>query len=521
MSSENKSPLNKDNEHTIDEELESNLLKVNVKQTLLIGLGFMSAMIAWTFYNFKIPIVLNGITGSTPGTWNRIGLLGTEPVMEIVGGALMTLDNIVAILLQPYFGRLSDRLESRFGRRSPFVIIGLPTAVFCLFLLPFLSIIGLFIGVIAVFNLAMAFYRPPVMSILPDKTPPQILSSANSYISLMGGVGFVIGMLVPFIVDLIPGTTPLETGDILTQNFFWQDFWGFALAGGYMLVCLIVFLWKVKEVPTGKKFFHLADHPIQVDVYTQTVIPYSESEKLEIREKPGFFDEWREIVQDKDKSAFWVLLSVFSYLFGFNAIEYSFGRFATSFLQISEGTASILLAIMPVMLIVFAIPAGSLATKYGRLKIMKIGLYIMGGCSIGLIILLALIKPIVLVREITMVDLIPLIIFLSIAGIGYGFTHINALPVVWQLAPEKKIGAYTGVYYMISALGAILSPLVMSSIYALIRTLGGDQWLALFPYFLAGLIVGYIFLSKVKRGDAEALTQEELARIRARFVGEV
>jgi MFS family permease len=510
MSSTNKST---------EKDIEEKVYKVDVKQTLLIGFGFLSAMIAWSFYNFKIPIILNGITGKNPGEWTRIGLLGTDPIMEIVGGLIMVLDNIVAIILQPYFGRLSDRLESKYGRRSPFLMLGLPIAAFCIFILPFMSIIGVFIGVILVFNLAMAFYRAPIITLLPDKTPPQTLSTANSFISLMGGLGFVLGFLIPFIVGLIPGTVPVVTGSFSTQVYFWQDFWGFFIAGGLMVFCLVMFLWKVKEVPTGDKFFHIAKRPIKFDVYTQTVIPYKEGEEEEeVVKKPGFFDEWREILRNEDKSAFWVLLGIFCYFFGFNALEYSFGRFATSFLQISEGTASLLIAIMPVMLIVFAILAGTLATKYGRLLIMRLGLVIMAIGIVGIIIFIGALKPVIDSRPLTMVDLIPLIVLLSLGGIGYGFSTINALPVVWQLSPRDKIGAYTGVYYMVSALGAIISPLAMGTIFFLVRSAGGDQWLALFPYFLVAVIIGLIFLLKVKHGDAEPLTDEELARLRSAYL---
>ena len=239
-----------------------NLMKLDIKKTILMGFGFMSAMIAWTFYNFKIPIILNGIMGAEEGSWARVGLLGTEPYMEVVGGFLMTLDNILAILLQPYFGALSDRMESKYGRRTPFFLIGLPIAVFCLFIMPFSGIIGLFIGVILVFNLAMAFYRPPVMSVMPDKTPPQVLSSANSFIAGMGGIGFVFGMLIPAIVGLIPGAKPTVTGDLATQDYFWQDFWGFFLTGLFMLVCLVVFITNVKEIPPGDNFLHNGNRPI-------------------------------------------------------------------------------------------------------------------------------------------------------------------------------------------------------------------------------------------------------------------
>ena len=500
-----------------DSEIEKKIMKVDVKQTILIGFGFLTAMLAWTFYNFKIPIILNGISGLTSGTWNRVGRLGTEPIMEVVGGAIMVLDNIIAIIIQPYFGKLSDRLESKYGRRSPFIIIGLPTAVFCLVILPFMPLIGTFIAVILVFNLAMAFYRAPIMSLLPDKTPPQALSTANSYVSLMGGLGFVLGMVVPIIVGFIPGADPLMTGNYETQNFFWQDFWGFILVGIIMFLCLVIFLWKVKETPTGDKFFRISKRQIKFDVYTQKIIPYEEGEAAKAEEGSKFFEEWKEIFGDEDKSALWVLIAVFFYLFGFNAIEFSFGRFATSYLQVTEGMASLILALMPVMLIVFAILAGSLATKYGRLKIMKIGLMIMASCTVVIIIMLISLRQLVFVRPLTIIDLLPLIIPLSIAGIGYGFTHINALPVVWQLAPKDKLGAYTGVYYMVSQLGEILSPLFIGIVYFIIRAFGGDQWVALFPYFLIGVIIGFLCLLKVKKGDAEPLTDEDLARLRAQF----
>ncbi len=486
--------------------------KVNIKQTIYIGFGFFSTMVAWTFYNFQIPIIL---IGTEP---NRIGLLGMDPIMELVGGILMTLDNIIAVLLQPWFGSLSDRLESRFGRRSPFVFIGLPIAVFCLFILPFMPVIGLFIAVIVVFNLAMSFYRTPVMSLMPDKTPPAVRSSTNSYISLMGGLGFVLGMLVPYLVSLIPGTTsvPAVGNDITTQNYFMEDLWGFMLTGSFMLVCLIIFVWKVRETPTGKGFFHVRKDPIVVDVYTQQIVPRSEVSVQNITKKTGFFDSWRDIIYDEDRSALFVLLSIFAYLFGFNALEYSFSIFAIGYLGLPKSFSSLLLAIMPAMLIIFAIPAGHLAEKHSRRKIMKIGLLLQAAMVVGLIIVFPFLRIIVEHGvDLTILDLIPAIILLSIAGLGYGLTHINALPVVWQLAPKQKIGVYTGVYYMISALGAILSPIVMGSINAIIESLGGLKYLALFPYFLVCLIIGALLLMKVKRGDVELLTKEELAKLRA------
>jgi MFS family permease len=489
--------------------------KVDVKQTIFIGLGFMSAMIAWSFYNFKIPIILNGIQSDT-GDWVRIGVLGTAPIMEIVGGVLMVLDNVIAVLLQPLFGSMSDRLESKFGRRTPFFIIGVPTAVVALVLLPFLPSIFLFIGVILVFNLAMSFYRPPIMSLMPDKTPADRRSTANAFISLMGGIGTIVGVLVAKMVEMIPGTDPVITGDFATQDFHLQDFWGFALTGALMIGCLVLFLLKVRETPTGTGFFRLGKEPIVIDIITQQRVPASSfgEKKEDVRVSTTFKEIWR----DPDRSTFWILITLFCYLFGFNALEYSFGRFAVSYFSISEGTAGLLFAIIPGTLILSAVWVGRLGEQIGRLKTMKIGMLVVIGCVLIILIFIPLAKSGTFGSG--LIGLWPIILFLGIAGVGWGMINIQCLPVVWQLAPKTKIGVYTGVYYMFSALAAILSPPIMGSIFALIRTLGGNQWDALFPFFLVCVIGAFLSIQRVKRGDATPLTKEELVQLRNQFSGD-
>ena len=482
----------------------------SIGKVLIIGLGFMSAMISWSFYNFKIPIILNGITEGV-GVWRRVGVLGTEPWVEIIGGIIMVLDNIVAILIQPYFGKLSDRLQSKYGRRSPFFMIGVPTAVLCMILMPFVPLLGL-IGIIFIFNIAMAFYRTPVMSIMPDYVPANRRSTANSFIALMGGLGTVVGFIIPKLVELIPGTAPVETGVFETQNFFWQDFWGFFITGAFMLICLVIFLIGFREVKTGDSFWKLSEYPIVVDYKTN-----SYAIKTDVVEKQeSVLGELKSITKAEEKSALFVFVAIFLYAGCFNALEFSFGRFAVSYLGISEGMAGVLLAIIPVCVILSAYAAGSSGERNGRLKSMKVGLQTMIICVIIVIILLVPLGIKAQESQIQIIDLIPLIIVLSIAGIGYGYANINALPVVWQLAPEDRIGVYTGIYYMFTAGAAIVNPILMSSIYSLLRFLSIDQWISLFPYMLTMLILSRIVIAKAKRGDAE-LPKDKIEELKTRF----
>ena len=84
-------------------------MKLDYKKTFILGLGFFSASIIWPIYNNYVPIML-----------------------ETFIGAIMTIDNIFAVVFQPFFGALSDRTNTRFGRRMPFLLIGVPlAAIFC------------------------------------------------------------------------------------------------------------------------------------------------------------------------------------------------------------------------------------------------------------------------------------------------------------------------------------------------------------------------------------------------------
>ena len=83
--------------------------KLNTKRTFLIGFGFFTAMVAWSYFNFRLPLLLT--MEPNPLVPADIMFLGTFGQNSIVG-AIMTLDNIIAILLQPYFGALSDRAKT-------------------------------------------------------------------------------------------------------------------------------------------------------------------------------------------------------------------------------------------------------------------------------------------------------------------------------------------------------------------------------------------------------------------------
>ncbi len=94
-------------------------MKLNYKRTIYVGFAFFLICAFWQAYDNTIPLILT----------NKFGLSQT------VSGAIMALDNILAIFMLPIFGAISDKSKSPKGRRTPFILIGTIVAVIAFVLL--------------------------------------------------------------------------------------------------------------------------------------------------------------------------------------------------------------------------------------------------------------------------------------------------------------------------------------------------------------------------------------------------
>ena len=139
-------------------------MKLDHRRTILVGLAFLSICAFWQMYDSVIPKILTE----------------TFRLNETISGAIMALDNILALFLLPLFGALSDRTSTKIGRRMPF-ILGTACAAVLMNLLPVLDnryaaapSTGKLVGFAAVLGLllvAMGTYRSPAVALMPDVTP--------------------------------------------------------------------------------------------------------------------------------------------------------------------------------------------------------------------------------------------------------------------------------------------------------------------------------------------------------------
>ena len=88
-------------------------MKLNYKRTILVGFAFFLISAFWQAYDAIVPLILT----------NHFGLPQTA------SGVVMSVDNVLAVFMLPIFGALSDKVCTKFGKRTPFIVVGTVAAV--------------------------------------------------------------------------------------------------------------------------------------------------------------------------------------------------------------------------------------------------------------------------------------------------------------------------------------------------------------------------------------------------------
>jgi len=423
--------------------------KFRAGQTLTIGLAFFASEISWALYNAQIPL-----------------LLGTYLTSFFIIGLLMALDNMIGVIIQPIMGAISDNTRTKFGRRMPYLIIGIPLGALFFSLIPTQTSLLTLIFFMFLFGTSMGFYRAQAVSIMPDFVRPENRSKGNAIINLMGGFGVAIGYGMSILLNVL-GLQML-----------------FLIISIIMVIALIVLLWRIKEK----------------DSYSYQLIlemEAKEGEKIK-KEKttPGLIESIKDIASEEDKSTLFILLAIFCWFIGYQGIVALISIYGVQVLGYTEGLAGFLPFIVTVPLLLTIYPLSYLPGKIGRRTTIKIGVIIW-------IVMLVIAFPMGLAQAPLAIIAIPL----AFLGIGWAMINTNSIVIVWELAPtEKKIGTYTGLYYFFSYMAAILGPMIVGGLTDLL----GISFLLLNGAIF--FVLAFIMMLFVKRGEVELTPEEKLAR---------
>ena len=421
-------------------------MRLNYGKTFLLGFGFFGVSVIWGVYNAFVPVFLANKFHFAPA----------------LIGFFMTLDNIAALLIQPPVGAWSDRLRTPIGRRMPFILIGAPVGALAFGLIPLAAVPALFVACTSTLMLSMAFWRTPVIALMPDITPSHFRSQANGIINFMGGLGAIISF---------------AGGGMLYKMNPSFPFW---MGSGLVILASLMVLIFIRE---PKTYEQPGETP------------------------PNMFQSLAEVIRDPDKSALRLLLAIFFWFLGYTAIEAFFTLYATNRFGMNPGDAASLLSQLSLIFVLFALPSGYIGSAIGRRTTIVTGIVGMSAVLVAIYLL----PPATLMIPITRLPLlgsVPVLgLLLMAAGAAWALININSLPMVVDMTEPARIGTYTGLYYLFSTLSAIAGP----NVNGLIIQLNGNNYNAIMivaPVFMA---VALGMMAGVHRGEAAVPVKPALA----------
>ena len=436
-------------------------MKLNNKRTILVGLAFLSICAFWQMYDNVIPLILRK----------------TFELNETLVGTIMAADNVLALFLLPIFGQISDRTDTRIGKRMPFIIGGTFAAIILLNILPILDNsyaaaasagkIVVFVILLGILLVAMGTYRSPAVALMPDVTPKPLRSKANAIINLMGALGGAFILLASKL--LYPQSKVEGLAHVNYQPLF-------IIVAAIMLIAVIALKLTIDEPKLVRENKELEEkHPewnlAEDDGSGKEILP------PEVKKSMGF-----------------LLASIALWFIGYNGVTTWWTNYVDQVMGQGLGGAATCLMVATVGAIVSYIPIGIIASKIGRKKTIRIGIVLLAACfALGYVLT-------------TTSDHITIIMFIVFALVGFAWAaiNVNSLPMVVEMCKGSDIGKFTGYYYTASMAAQVVTPIVAGT---LMRSI---SYKVLFPYAAIFVALSFVTMSFVKHGDAKAVAKKGL-----------
>ncbi len=368
--------------------------------TFLVALAVFAQESTWNFYESQVP-----------------PLLKEHLTSAALVGLLMGMDNLLGIFIQPWIGNRSDRTRTSWGRRIPYLVVGMPIAAALFVVIPHTAAsLPLLVLIMFSYALVANTFKPIAEALVPDFIPPGRRSRANAAVKIASSLTAIVAALLSiFLVDDHPNVA-------------------FAVPAIIMLVSVLVLAATVRDS--------------QSDAY-RAAVAESQEAKAADRKDPRVRDTFLEILKDTDRSRLLILFAILLFGGAWAASRSLMTPYGMEALDMSRGAAGGLTLPSGIAFIVAAYPAAVLAERYGRLRVMAAGMSVFAAAMVlG-----------TLVRTPTGVA-----VALCLAAAGATCFLVNAVVVLWNLAPSARVfGTYAGLYTVGWASGGFLGPALVGA----------------------------------------------------------
>ena len=501
-------------------------MKLNYKRIILVGFAFFLIQAFWQAYDNTIPMILT----------NKFGM------SQAWSGAIMALDNVLALFMLPLFGAISDKHHSKWGRRMPFIVVGTLIAAVMLIALSFVDNAQLhhISDVAAIddpaaletiydreadetlltpggqkFVLSRQFTKEEFTQIrsqitvdgaavtnpdytnyvMPARQACAWDATAKSPVTLVFFIALLLVILVSMAVfrspavALMPDVTlkPLRSKANAVINLMGS-------AGGILVLVLgMVFATSaVRNSLMSYIGYFAVIAAIMLAALVVFMLTVRENEwAAEMQQQSvelGLEDEEeaatgeRKLSVDEVKSLIFLLLSIVLWFFGYNAVTSKYSVYASNILHKDY---NLTLIIAQAAAIISYLPVGFIASKVGRKKTILAGV-VMLTAAFTTASFMSAESPTMLMNA-----------MFALAGIAWATINVNSFPMVVEMCSGGNVGKYTGFYYTASMAAQVATPMLSG---LLMDRMGMH---VLFPYAAVFTALAFVTMLFVRHGDSK------------------
>ena len=501
-------------------------MKLNYKRIILVGFAFFLIQAFWQAYDNTIPMILT----------NKFGM------SQAWSGAIMALDNVLALFMLPLFGAISDKHHSKWGRRTPFIVVGTLIAAVMLIALSFVDNAQLhhISDVAAIddpaaletiydreadetlltpggqkFVLSRQFTKEEFTQIrsqitvdgaavtnpdytnyvMPARQACAWDATAKSPVTLVFFIALLLVILVSMAVfrspavALMPDVTlkPLRSKANAVINLMGS-------AGGSLVLVLgMVFATSaVRNSLMNYIGYFAVIAAIMLAALVVFMLTVRENEwaaemqqqsvELGLEDKEEAATGERKLSVDEVRSLIFLLLSIVLWFFGYNAVTSKYSVYASNILHKDY---NLTLIIAQAAAIISYLPVGFIASRVGRKKTILAGV-IMLTAAFTTASFMSAESPTMLMNA-----------MFALAGIAWATINVNSFPMVVEMCSGGNVGKYTGFYYTASMAAQVATPMLSG---LLMDRMGMH---VLFPYAAVFTALAFVTMLFVRHGDSK------------------
>lgn len=403
--------------------------------TFYVALAAFAQESTWNFYDAQVP-----------------PLLREHLTSAALIGLLMGMDNVLGIFIQPWMGNRSDNTRTRWGRRIPYLVVGMPVAALLFATIPLASTLPVLIALMFAYTLVANSFKPVSESLLPDFIRPERRSRANAVVKIAIALTVIVSALIStFLVDDFPVVS------------FW-------IPSAIMIVSATVLVTRVRDNVS----------PAYQAAVAEEAADHAPAARMR--------DVLRDLLRDTDRSRLLVIVAIFLFGCAWFASRSLITTYGMESLGLSRGDAGGLTLLSGVAYLLAAFPLALLSERIGRLRVMA------GGMTV---FVLAMVVG-TLAHSPT-----GTVVALCAGAVGAAGFMINGAVILWNLAPSSRVlGTYTGLYTVGWMSGGFAGPAVVGG---MVDITSWDLMLVEAALLAVLAIVVVLRIQVMRRGSAVAL----------------